>query len=141
MALPGAVILFDGVCNLCNGFVQFVIERDPSAQFRFASLQSEAGQQLLSAHGAAVPTAPETVVLVENGQVYTHSTAALRILRQLRGPWAWLYAAIVVPRPLRDAVYRFVARHRYQWFGRREACWLPTPELRTRFLQDDKVTR
>lgn len=134
MPSTDSTILFDGVCNLCNGFVQFVIQRDPTAQFHFASLQSEAGRQLLAAQGAAAPAEPETVMLIENGRVYTHSTAALRILRRLRGPWSWLYAATVVPRPLRDAVYRFVAHHRYRWFGRQEACWLPTPELKARFL-------
>ena len=134
MALPPAVILFDGVCNLCNGFVQFVINRDPTGRFHFTSLQSEAGRKLLATYGLPPVIEPETVILIENGQVYTHSTAALRILRQLSGLWPWLYAAIVVPRPARDWVYRFVARHRYQWFGHRDACMLPTPALRQRFL-------
>ena len=92
------------------------------------------GQELLAAHGLSPVAAPETVILIENGCVYTHSTAALRILRQLRGLWSWLYVGMVVPRPLRDGVYRFVARHRYQWFGHRDACMLPTPALRQRFL-------
>ncbi|UOQ52644.1 thiol-disulfide oxidoreductase DCC family protein [Hymenobacter cellulosivorans] len=130
-----ATILFDGVCNLCNGFVQFVIQRDAPGHFRFASLQSAAGQALLAEHGLRLgPAGPETVMLVERGRIFTHSTAVLRIARQLGGPWALLYAFIVVPKPLRDAAYRFVARHRYQWFGQREACMLPTPELRQRFL-------
>lgn len=134
MASPAAVILFDGVCNLCNGFVQFVINHDPSGHFQFASLQSEAGRALLASHGTSVEATPETVLLVENGTVYSHSTAALRVLRRLQAPWSWLYAAIVVPSFVRDAVYRFVARHRYQWFGHRDACMLPTPALRQRFL-------
>lgn len=134
MPTSPATILFDGVCNLCNGFVQFVLERDPAAYFRFASLQSEAARTLLATHGQQVPPTPETIMLLENGRLYTHSEAALRILRHLRWPWAWLYASILVPRSIRDAVYRLVARNRYRWFGRQEACWLPTPELAARFL-------
>jgi predicted DCC family thiol-disulfide oxidoreductase YuxK len=134
MASSAAVILFDGVCNLCNGFVQFVINHDPAGHFQFASLQSEVGRALLASHGVSVAATPETVLLVENGTVYSHSTAALRVLRGLQAPWSWFYAAIVVPQVVRDAVYRFVARHRYQWFGHRDACMLPTPALRQRFL-------
>lgn len=130
---PTAVILFDGVCNLCNGFVQFVITHDSQALFRFASLQSEAGQALLARRGVAVAATPESVVLVDNSGVFTHSDAVLRILRRLAG-WRWLYALRIVPRGLRDAVYCWVARHRYRWFGRQGACWLPTPALQARFL-------
>jgi predicted DCC family thiol-disulfide oxidoreductase YuxK len=128
--------LFDGVCNLCNGFVQFVISHDPAGHFHFAALQSEAGRALLAKHGHAVAasTAPETVMLLEGGQLYTHSTAALRIARGLNWPWRGFSVALVLPRFLRDAIYRFVARHRYRWFGRQESCWLPTPELKARFL-------
>jgi predicted DCC family thiol-disulfide oxidoreductase YuxK len=129
-----AVILFDGVCNLCNGFVQFVINHDAGGHFRFTSLQSEAGQKLLAHYGAAVTATPETVVLIEQGQLFTHSTAVLRILRGLGGAWQLLYVGIILPRALRDAIYRFVARHRYQWFGQQDACMLPTPELAQRFL-------
>ena len=132
--VPSApVILFDGVCNLCNGFVQFVIRRDRAGRFRFASLQSAEGQALLAAHGLPAPTEPESIVLIENGRAYSHSGAVLRLARHLPG-WRWLAAFRVVPRPLRDAAYRWVARHRYRWFGRQEACLLPTPELKARFL-------
>ncbi|ALD20397.1 thiol-disulfide oxidoreductase DCC family protein [Hymenobacter sp. DG25A] len=135
MTVSPAIVLFDGVCNLCNGFVQFVIEHDPAGHFHFAALQSPEGQALLEAHGHAVPAGePDSVLLLENGRLYSHSTAALRIARQLTWPWRWGYAAIWLPQRLRDAVYRWVARHRYQWFGKQEACWLPTPELRARFL-------
>jgi predicted DCC family thiol-disulfide oxidoreductase YuxK len=129
------VILFDGVCNLCNGFVQFVIDRDPSARFRFASLQSKAGAALAAAPvgGGALP---DSVVLVEDGRVYTESAAALRVLSRLGFPWNLTSALVVVPRPLRDAVYRWVARNRYRWFGRRDVCMVPTPALRARFLDD-----
>jgi predicted DCC family thiol-disulfide oxidoreductase YuxK len=127
-----SVILFDGVCNLCNGFVQFVIVRDPDGRFQFGPLQSEAAQHLL----ASAPPAPgESFVLIEDGRVFRRSTAALRILRHLRFPWPLSYAAILVPRPLRDAVYDVVARNRYRWFGRRDACMVPTPEVHKRFLR------
>ncbi|MCB2378345.1 thiol-disulfide oxidoreductase DCC family protein [Hymenobacter sp. BT635] len=135
MATPAATILFDGVCNLCNGFVQFIIRRDPAGYFRFASLQSEAGRALLAEHGLALAgTGPETVMLVEDNRVYTHSTAVLRIARHLGGAWPLLYAFRLIPAFLRDAAYRFVARNRYRWFGQQHACLLPSSELRGRFL-------
>jgi predicted DCC family thiol-disulfide oxidoreductase YuxK len=134
MSDTSATILFDGVCNLCNGFVQFVVARDPNQYFRFASLQSEVGQALLREQGLNPTITPETVVLIEQGKAYSHSTAVLRIVRRLSGAWPLLYAARVLPQALRDAAYRFVARHRYQWFGQQEACLLPTPALRQRFL-------
>lgn len=133
------VVLFDGVCNLCAWAVRFIIARDPAGQLRFASLQSAAGGRLLARHGLAVTPEPASVVLVEGGRAYTHSEAALRIARRLRAPWPLAWAAIVVPRPLRDLVYRAIARNRYRWFGRQEACWLPTPALRARFLEDEEA--
>lgn len=134
MVSQPAVILFDGVCNLCNGFVQFVIRHDARGHFRFTSLQSEAGQKLLAEHGIKVTAIPETVVLVEQGRLHTHSTAVLHILRGLGGVWQLFYVGLLLPRVLRDALYRFVARHRYQWFGQQDACMLPTPDLAQRFL-------
>jgi predicted DCC family thiol-disulfide oxidoreductase YuxK len=127
------VILFDGVCNLCNGFVQFVIERDPDGRFQFAALQSAAARRVLTAHGTLSPV-PDSVVLVEEGRVFTGSTAALRIVRGLRFPWTLAGALLAIPRPLRDWIYRFVARRRYRWFGKREHCMVPTSALRSRFL-------
>ncbi|TYZ14332.1 thiol-disulfide oxidoreductase DCC family protein [Hymenobacter lutimineralis] len=136
MQKSSAVILFDGVCNLCNGFVQFVIRHDSRGYFHFAALQSAEGQALLRAQGVTLPTTldPDSVVLVEAGQVYTHSTAVLQIARRLSGLWPLLGAGVVVPRAWRDAAYRWVARNRYRWFGRQAACLLPTPELKSRFL-------
>ncbi|NVO32747.1 thiol-disulfide oxidoreductase DCC family protein [Hymenobacter lapidiphilus] len=129
------VILFDGVCNLCNGFVQFIIRHDAAGQFRFAALQSAAGQELLRAHQLPAPSEPDSVVLLADGQAYTHSAAALGIVARLGGRWAGLArAGCWFPRPLRDAVYRLIARNRYRWFGRQESCWLPTLELQSRFL-------
>lgn len=130
-----AVVLFDGACNLCNAAVSFIIDRDPAARFRFASLQSEAGRALLARHGrSASGVTPDTVILEQEGRLYERSDAVLRIARGLRGAWKIFYVFIVVPRPLRDLLYRLVARYRYRWFGQREVCRVPTPELRTRFL-------
>jgi predicted DCC family thiol-disulfide oxidoreductase YuxK len=128
-----SVILFDGVCNLCNGFVQFVIERDRGGRFQFGPLQSDAARRLIRAAGAADPL-PDSIVLIENGRAWTRSSAALRIARGLSFPWSLAYALIVVPRPLRDWVYEIVARNRYRWFGKRDVCMVPTPALRSRFL-------
>jgi predicted DCC family thiol-disulfide oxidoreductase YuxK len=134
-AVPSeAILLFDGVCNLCNASVNFIIDRDPRGRIRFASLQSETGQKLLERF--ELPTSDfDTMVLVEGDRCYRRSTAGLRVARRLRQPWPLLYGLIIVPRPLRDAVYRLVAHNRYRWFGQNEACRVPTPELRERFLQ------
>jgi predicted DCC family thiol-disulfide oxidoreductase YuxK len=133
-----ATILFDGVCNLCNGFVQFVIRHDARGLFRFAALQSAAGQALLAAHAQPLTPAalanPSSVLLVADGRVYSHSAAVLRIAGLLGGVWRLAAVGWLLPGPWRDALYRFVARHRYRWFGRQESCWLPTPALRARFL-------
>jgi predicted DCC family thiol-disulfide oxidoreductase YuxK len=127
------VILFDGVCNLCNAFVQFIIDRDPRARFSFAALQSDAAAQLLSGQRRTAPVL-DSVVLVEQGRLAFESTAVLRIARRLGFPWALAYAFIVVPRPLRDWAYRLAAPHRYRWFGRRDRCMVPTADIRARFL-------
>ena len=133
--MAGPVILFDGVCNLCNGFVQFVIARDPQAHFRFASLQSKAAAALLNGRIRNGPV-PDSVLLVEDGRTYTQSTAALRVARGLGFPWNLSYGFIIVPKLLRDVVYDWVARNRYEWFGKRDVCMVPTPDLRDRFLDD-----
>lgn len=128
-----AVILFDGVCNLCNGFVQFVIARDPTGQFKFAALQSEAGQRLLQGLPPAARNL-DSVILVQDGRFYKRSAAALRILRRLTGAWPGLYAAMVLPAFFRDAIYNLIAKYRYRWWGQTTSCLLPTPELAARFL-------
>lgn len=127
------VVLFDGVCNLCNGAVQFLLRRDRNRRFRFAALQSAAGQALLRQHGIAT-AAPETIVVVEAGRARVRSGAALLLARRLPWPWPLLAVFLACPRPLRDALYGFIARNRYRWFGRRESCMLPTPETADRFL-------
>lgn len=132
----GPVVLFDGVCNLCNATVNFLIDRDRDARLRFASLQSEPGRALLASRGVTVPEGdPESIVLVEGDAVWQRSDAILRLGRHLPAPWRWGAVLLVVPRVVRDAVYRWIARNRYRWFGRSETCRVPTPELRARFLR------
>lgn len=127
------IILFDGVCNLCNASVQWVLRRDRKGQFRFAALQSETGQRLLARFGMDA-TAFNTVVLADGGRLYTRSDAALEVARRLGAPWSWLAVFRYLPRGLRDAVYDWIARNRYRWFGRRESCLLPRPEWKERFV-------
>jgi len=136
LAVAGeSVVLFDGHCNLCDAAVRFVIARDAAGVFRFASLQSAAGEGLLRARGHVPATGePESVVLVEGPEVHWRSDAALRIARRLDGAWPLAYALVVVPRFLRDALYRAIARRRYRWFGRTDTCRLPGPEHADRFL-------
>jgi predicted DCC family thiol-disulfide oxidoreductase YuxK len=133
MSASQGVILFDGVCNFCNTTINFIIDHDPKQRFRFASLQSDAGQQLLRQHHE--PTTDfDSVILLKGGKVFHKSDAALEIALDLGGLWPLLYGFKIVPRFVRNAVYDFVARNRYRWFGRLDACRLPTPELRGRFL-------
>jgi predicted DCC family thiol-disulfide oxidoreductase YuxK len=128
-----SLVLFDGVCNLCNGFVQFVVARDPGGRFQFGALQSASARRVLELHDTPAPL-PDAIVLVDDGQLFTRSTAALRIARRLTFPWPLAYAFIAVPRPLRDWIYDLIARHRYRWFGTRDHCMVPTPALRSRFI-------
>jgi len=129
----GAIVLFDGVCNFCNASVNFVIEHDKAGYFKFAPLQSEIGEELVAKHG--INTADiDSVIVVENDRAYTHSSGALRIAKQLDGIWSWAYAFIMVPKPIRDFCYKLFAKHRYRLFGRQDACMMPTPEIRARFL-------
>jgi predicted DCC family thiol-disulfide oxidoreductase YuxK len=127
------VVLFDGVCNLCHRAVQFLLEYDRDARLRFASLQSEVGRTLLAKHGLDAD-ALDTMVLVDAGGAHLRSDAALRIVRFLGPPWSWLRALAALPRPLRDAGYDFIARNRYRWFGKKDACPLPRAEWTARFL-------
>jgi predicted DCC family thiol-disulfide oxidoreductase YuxK len=127
------VILFDGVCNLCSSSVQFVIRHDPRHYFRFASLQSDFGQSVLQQHHLPVQKLG-SFVLLEDGKVYTRSTAVLRVCKKLNGAWPLLYAFLIVPPFIRNAVYDFIANRRYKWFGKKEACWVPRPELQQLFL-------
>ena len=127
------VLLFDGVCNLCAGSVQFIIKRDPSAQIHFASLQSEKGKEVLRAFHLP-ENQLKSLVFVEKGKAYTRSTGALRVSRYLSYAWPLLYIFIVIPAFIRNAVYDWVGKNRYRWFGEKTACWIPTPDLKKRFL-------
>jgi predicted DCC family thiol-disulfide oxidoreductase YuxK len=131
-----SVVLFDGVCNLCNAAVNFIIDRDPDARFRFASIQSAAGAELLRSAGIS-GEGLNTLVLIESGRARVRSDAVLKIATMLGGAWPLLALFRIIPRPLRDLVYRGIARSRYRIFGRKSECVLPTPELRARFLGDD----
>jgi predicted DCC family thiol-disulfide oxidoreductase YuxK len=128
------IILFDGVCNLCNGVVQFIIPRDPNRYFYYAALQSEAGHQLMKQYHHSTKEI-NSVILIQNGKLYTKSTAALLMARKLPGLWSILAIFIVIPRFLRDPIYNWVARNRYKWFGQKKECMMPTPETKMRFLE------
>lgn len=125
-------MLFDGECNFCDVSVQFILKRDPKGVFKFASLQSEIGQQLLKEYD--VPNHMDSIVLIDGDGFYTKSTAALKIARQLTNFWKYFYIFIIVPKFVRDIAYNVIAKNRYKWFGKKEACMLPTAEQRNRFL-------
>jgi len=127
------ILLFDGVCNFCDGTVNFLMARDPDRRLRFAALQSEAGDRLIQQFAIAGDPL-ESLILVEGGRAYLRSTAVLRALRHLRGPWRLASWLLAIPRFIRDPVYSFVARNRYRWFGTRMSCRVPTPADRERFL-------
>jgi predicted DCC family thiol-disulfide oxidoreductase YuxK len=129
------ILLFDGHCNLCNAWVQFIVKRNPTKTIRFASLQSRVGRALLDEHNIDQDYI-DSLVFIEEERFSVSSTAALRTLSYLSSWESQLKLLLVLPSPLRDLVYRFVARYRYKWFGRREQCMLPTAELKERFLQD-----
>lgn len=129
------LLLFDGVCNLCNASVAWILERDRRGRFRFASLQSDAARAALAAAGAGAPEAlPDSMVLIDATGVHTQSDAVLGVGRHLGFPWSLARLGVAIPRPLRDALYAFVARGRYRWFGKRDTCMVPKPELAARFL-------
>jgi len=129
------IVIFDGECNLCARSVQFILRHEARPHFRFSPLQSAAGARMLAAHGFP-STEVSSFVLVSDGQVFTRSTAAIRIAREFKLPWRFLRVLWLVPRPLRDLLYDWVARNRYAWFGKAESCMVPTPELGSRFIQD-----
>jgi predicted DCC family thiol-disulfide oxidoreductase YuxK len=133
-----SIICFDGVCNLCNDVVQFIIPRDPHGCFQFAALDSEAARRVLREAGVTSGDA-DSVILIEHGRAYVRSAAALRIARRLRFPWPLAYGLIAVPRPLRDWFYDVVARNRYRWFGKRDVCLVAAPEIRSRFLDSPQA--
>lgn len=130
-----AIILFDGVCNLCNGAVNFVIKRDKKSVFKFAALQNEKAKNLMM-KGDFQSEDLKTFILLLNERFYTKSTAALTVCRYLSGLWPLLYGFIIVPKFIRDFIYNIISRNRYKWFGKKESCMVPTPELKSKFLND-----
>jgi predicted DCC family thiol-disulfide oxidoreductase YuxK len=127
------IVLFDGVCNLCNGAVQFIIRHDKKNIFMFASLQSEVGRKILEQYNFPLDEL-NSFILIENNKAYTRSTGALRVAKKLNGLWPLLYGFIIIPKFIRDSIYNRVAGNRYKWFGKKDACMIPTPELKARFL-------
>ena len=127
------VILFDGVCNFCNGAVNFTIKRDKNKIIKFAPLQSEIGKAFIKQYGL-----PEndmrSFLLIENGKLCSKSTAALKVCRYLKGLWPLCYGFIIVPAFIRNAVYDLIAKNRYKWFGQKKECMVPTPDVKARFL-------
>ena len=128
-----SIILFDGVCNLCNGAVNFVINRDPGNVFKFTPLQEKQGVLLLKKHAIDAKML-DSIVLIENGNVYIKSSAALRIAKKMSNLWPLFFALLIIPRFMRDGVYDFIAKNRYKWFGKKEQCMIPTLGLKEKFL-------
>lgn len=127
------VILFDGVCNVCDSFVQFILKRDKKGQFLFASLQSEIGKQLLKKHQVQVKEL-STVVLIDGDKSYTHSDVPLRVMKALGSVYSLLYPFRILPKDFRNKIYDWFSNNRYRFFGKKEVCMLPEPEWRSRFL-------
>ena len=128
-----AIILFDGVCNFCNGSVNFVIAHDAQNYFKFAPLQSDVAQSLLEKHNID-KAATDSVILIEDETAFTHSTAALRIARKLDGAWSWFYVFVIIPKFVRDFCYKLFAKYRYKLFGKKDVCMMPTAEIKEKFI-------
>lgn len=127
------IVYFDGVCNLCESSVQFIIRKNKKKNIQFASLQGVHGQTFLKENNLDTSEF-SSLVYVENGKIYTKSSGALRITKQLKRLWPFMICFLIVPKFIRDAVYNYIAKNRYKWYGKKTSCWLPTPELKKRFL-------
>ena len=130
---PNPIVLFDGVCNFCNYWVNFAIKRDRKKKLKFTALQGELAKKILPEFNIN-PTSLHSVILIDNGKVYTQSSAAIRICKYLSGGWKLCYGFIIIPKFIRDFFYNIIARNRYKWFGKRNVCMIPTAELKERFL-------
>jgi predicted DCC family thiol-disulfide oxidoreductase YuxK len=128
------LVLIDGVCNLCNAWVRFIVRRDPAGIFRFSAQQSATGCAIIEDHMSGANQL-SSVILIEDNVIYTESDAILGILARLRPPWSWMGLLRIIPRRVRDACYRFIARHRYRWFGRTDLCQIPSADVRSRFIE------
>ena|SRR5690625_3878159 len=126
------IILFDGDCNFCDKSVQFIIKRDPEGFYKFASLQSEIGRELIKQHN--IPENIDSFILIAHQSWYAKSSAALRVCKNLTGLWKLFYGLLIVPKPIRDFFYHIIANNRYKWFGKKDHCTLPSPDIRKRFL-------
>jgi predicted DCC family thiol-disulfide oxidoreductase YuxK len=131
--LPDNLVLFDGVCNLCNALVQFVIRHDRTAKFRFAAIQSEIGREIFQSRGLDAADL-QTFVLISGGRMLVRSDAAIEVVSRFGGAWRFFTVLRLIPRVARDWIYSVIARNRYRWFGRTDACMIPTPEIKERFL-------
>ena len=127
------VLIFDGICNLCNSTVKFIIKRDPKEKFKFATLQSDSGKEFLKKHKLETLNS-DTVILIVGDQYYIKSSAALRVLKELGGFWKLWYFFIYLPRPIRDFIYNLIAKSRYTIFGKMNTCMIPSKEIMQRFL-------
>lgn len=137
MSLPDSttpILFFDGVCNLCNSAIQFIIKHDKKNVVRFASLQSVHGKALITHLKEKQETVPDSLLLLHKGKVYSKAAAALRTAAFMGGVWQFLVVFRIVPRVISNFVYDYVAKNRYRWFGKKEECMIPTPELKHRFL-------
>ena len=130
---PSPIILFDGVCNFCNNSVNFVIKRDKKAQIHFAPLHSEKAIQLLQQYHLPADVM-NSFIFIENNKAYSRSTAALKVCRYLGNGWPLCYGFIIIPKFIRDGIYNWIAKNRYKWFGIRQQCMIPTPDVKARFL-------
>ena len=133
LIMDNPIILFDGVCNFCNYWVTFAIKRDRKNKLKFTPLQGETAKQLLPQFHIN-PSSLSSVIFIDNGKAYTQSSAAIQICKHLDGGWKLFYALIIIPKFMRDGLYNIIARNRYKWFGKKESCMIPTPELKERFL-------
>jgi predicted DCC family thiol-disulfide oxidoreductase YuxK len=128
------VVFFDGVCNLCSSIVQFIIKHDRKEKFLFCALQSEKAKMILNNLNYNI-SLTDTIVLYEKGMLFTRSTATLKIIRRMKGLYPLLYIFIIIPKPLRNYAYNLIAKKRYKWFGKKDSCMVPIPELQNRFIQ------
>ena len=133
LIMDNPIILFDGVCNFCNYWVTFAIKRDRKNKLKFTPLQGQTAKQLLPKFHIN-PSSLSSVIFIDNGKAYTQSSAAIQICKHLDGGWKLFYALIIIPKFMRDGLYNIIARNRYKWFGKKESCMIPTPELKERFL-------